>query len=61
MEQNIREYREKHPRCKYCKYERLVMGITSYSYYRCELKDKYIGSLKSDWKGIFCKWFKPKE
>lgn len=61
MEQNIKEYREKHPRCKYCKYERLVMGISPYSYYRCELKDKYISSLKSDWKGIFCKWFKPKE
>lgn len=61
----IVEYRKKHPRCKYCKFKRLVskglmIGIPEF--WVCDLKDKIIDDTFF-WtlKGCFCKWFEPEE
>lgn len=58
----ITEYRNKHPRCRYCKYSKYVTVPVvlwdSHDYYECVLKDKII---KYDFydsiAGMFCKYF----
>ena len=64
-------YRNKHPRCRYCKYLEItkekIPDIDSYGFwdgkyitikhYRCKLKDKDI-KLKNSFKGCFCDYFK---
>lgn len=62
----IVEYRKKHPRCRYCKFKKMIskglmIGIPEY--YVCNLKDKYLNDnfLFWDLKGCFCKWFEPEE
>ena len=64
-------YRNKHPRCRYCKYlettKERIPDVDSYGfwdggfitikYYRCKLKDKDI-KLKNSFKGCFCDYFK---
>lgn len=45
MDKEIIEYRQKHPKCKWCKYYQHhydEVGIDIYSYSTCELKDKII-------------------
>lgn len=44
MEYNIFTYRQKHPKCKYCKYLRLrgSHNICGIDYYLCIAKDKII-------------------
>lgn len=45
MEKEIIEYRQKHPKCKWCKYYKHhygEVGIDIYCYDTCELKDKII-------------------
>ena len=47
MDKEIREYRQKHPKCKWCKYYQRhydEVGVDIYSYSTCELKDKIINS-----------------
>lgn len=65
------EYREKHHRCRWCKYKYLLKNSPAYSGmpkpYICLVKDKIIlkDSLffvfKSRLEGCFCKVYKPKE
>ncbi len=58
----ITEYRNKHPRCRYCKYSKYVTVPVvlwdSHDYCECVLKDKII---KYDFydsiAGMFCKYF----
>lgn len=41
------QYRQHHPRCKYCKYKKLIqppLGICS-DYYKCLVKDKIISEV----------------
>lgn len=45
MDREIIEYRQKHPKCKWCKYYKHhcdEVGIDIYCYDACELKDKII-------------------
>ena len=45
MDREIIEYRQKHPKCKWCKYYKHhydEVGIDIYCYDTCELKDKII-------------------
>lgn len=67
----IIEYRNKHPRCRYCKYletiKEKIPDVDSYGFcdgryitikhYRCKLKDKDI-KLKNSFKGCLCNYFK---
>ena len=36
------EWREKHPRCNFCQYVRLISPICCADYYKCAVKDKII-------------------
>ena len=72
MDNKILEYRKRHPRCRYCKYNEIVdlsrLPIDSIDVYeKCALKDKYLYDACSNikrnyknYKGIFCKWFEVK-
>lgn len=64
MDEKIIEYRQNHPRCRYCKYKKreetckYMPGASVY--YVCCLKDKYLYediSFLIPYKGMFCKWF----
>ena len=64
-------YRNKHPRCRYCKYLEItkekIPDVDPYGFwygqyitvkrYRCKLKDKNI-KLNNSFKGCFCSYFK---
>lgn len=59
MDKEIIKYRQKHPRCRYCKYCEIIVppiALPMDSYYKCILKDKKVPLHK----GLFCKWFKIK-
>lgn len=58
MDNKIIEYRNKHPRCRYCKYfKRRITPVLS-DYCECVLKDKLVKEeYLLDIRGIFCKWF----
>ena len=60
---NVMEYRQTHPRCKYCKYKHYVSNpLCGTGIFRCELKDKALfDTLFWNIKGIFCKWYRAKE
>ncbi len=55
----IIEYRNKHPRCRYCKYSYLLNApkYLNIWIHKCDLKDEVIKFF--DWKycGCFCKYF----
>lgn len=60
MDTLIKEYRIKHKRCKWCKYEKLIVPpllVPCPSYQECILKDK----VTKDYKAIFCKYYRLKE
>lgn len=61
--ENLIKYREKHPRCKYCKYKRYVNNtLCGVSYVECILKDRLLNDIILwNLKGMFCRWYKPKE
>lgn len=64
MDIKIKEYRNKHHRCKYCKFLRYVHPPfdIACSYRKCCLKDKIIPDLFLwDYRGMFCKWFDLRE
>ncbi len=50
-------YRKKHPRCRYCKYYKIIEAPNK-TILRCNLKDIFIS--KVWFKGRFCKWYVPK-
>ena len=58
--EKIIDYRKKHKRCKWCKYEKFVYTdiVCCPSYYKCILKDKII---HSNLKAIFCSYYELKE
>lgn len=58
----ITEYRNKHPRCRYCKYSKYVtvpvLLWNSCDYHECVLKNKIIKHWFYDSiAGMFCKYF----
>ena len=69
--QKIVIYKNKHPRCRYCKYletiKEKIRDVDGYGFwygqyitikhYKCKLKDKDI-KLKNSFKGCFCDYFK---
>lgn len=65
MDKETKAYREKHPRCRYCYYSNLIskgLMIGVPEYWICDLKDKMLNdTFFWNWKGCFCKWFKPEE
>ena len=52
MDPVIREYREKHSRCSYCKY-RQVKEIAYHFYSTCLVKDKELSTFKEMYGGRF--------
>lgn len=61
MDREIIEYRQKHPKYKWCKYYKhhyYEVGVDIYSYNTCELKDKII-----NFENILrlCKYYQIKE
>lgn len=50
-------YRQTHPRCKYCKYFKII-EIPNKTILRCNLKEILIS--KVWFKGRFCRWYVPK-
>ena len=65
----VLSYRKKHPRCRYCKFKKIIVPDyfgRQYSYHKCILKDKVlieylICDFLSNIQGCFCRWFKTKE
>lgn len=62
MTDKIKEYRTKHPRCRYCRYKKIINGnpvwISSADWRKCSLKDKDInGLVYYNIAGCFCKYF----
>ena len=59
----IIEYRNNHPRCRYCKYSYLLNApkYLNIWIHKCDLKDEIIKFF--DWKycGWSCDYFEPKE
>ena len=56
------EWRNKHPRCRYCKYYDVWLPPTHGSVISCKAKDKYLREpIFLDNRGMFCKLFIPKE
>lgn len=60
----MNNYREKHPRCRYCKYKKgqtIYWYKGFYTFYYCDLKNKLLydenSSILRKVKGIFCKGF----
>lgn len=61
----VLEYRNRHPRCKYCKYFNIFSPKGLFSYIEipeCKLKDRYLHFYFSlrNFRGKFCKWFEVK-
>ena len=60
MDKDIRDYREKHPNCKWCKHCHYKNKL-EWFWQECELNEKW----KKEWlNGItarFCKYYKVKE
>lgn len=59
----ILEYRNRHPRCKYCKHFNISSPVVLFcGNPKCKLKDKYLRFYFSlrNFKGKFCKWFEIK-
>jgi len=65
MTEKVLKYRQKHKRCKYCKYLRIHSYRCSGSdYYCCEAKDKTINYLLPDMTTVprwFCQCYEVKE
>ena len=55
----IIEYRNKHPRCRYCKYSYLLNAPRHINIWihKCKLKDKAIYFFDYNFCGCFCKYF----
>lgn len=58
----VLKYREKHPRCRYCIFRKLIPDCFGgqYSYYKCILKDIVLRdyllcTFLSNMQGCFCK------
>ena len=57
------QYRQHHPRCRYCRYKKLIqppLGVCS-DYYKCLVKDKIISEVFWNWRGMLCLCYKPEE
>ena len=61
MDKEVKEYRRKHPKCKWCKWRAYrnvqYCAYSCYPFCECTLKEKI---LHGDWKARFCKWYKLK-
>jgi len=62
MNKIIKEYREKHPNCEWCKWYKYNFNmymLSMSSYEECQLKEKIIYCKKI--KAKFCKYYEVKE
>lgn len=62
MNKDILEYRQSHPKCKWCKwyhfYSKMIGGAQFMEYDECILKDKIIHFIHMP---TFCKYYQVKE
>lgn len=56
MDKNIKEYREKHPNCKWCKYHKYRYKC-EWDWEECILKDKWLNILFNKIRALFCKYY----
>lgn len=58
MDSTALNYRKKHPRCRYCKYNKIETDqLLLRDYRRCEVKDKRLSTTKAYYGGRFCSYF----
>ena len=58
MDSTVLNYRKKHPRCRYCKYNKIETDqLLLRDYRRCEVKDKMLSNMKAYSGGRFCSYF----
>lgn len=63
MNREQKRYRQKHPKCKWCKYYKhnyKEVGCQPFSWYNCELKDKPINENFNKIRAKFCKYYNVK-
>ena len=60
---NIMNYRQRHKRCRYCKYREYITKafLCSVSCNKCVLKDKYININIWPLRGCMCQWYRAKD
>lgn len=54
------QYRQKHKRCRYCRgfdTMNIPCGLTSRTFYKCVIKDKFINPKLLRFKGCLCKYY----
>lgn len=65
IDEKVLKYRNKHKKCKYCKYLRLIVPCVDIvpAYYKCVAKDKIIQDTLPDMTNIrrFCSCYEAKE
>lgn len=62
MDSIVSNYRKKHPRCRYCKYDRIETDPLLLRDFRiCKAKDKALSDMKAYYGGMFCSCFAPRE
>jgi hypothetical protein len=60
MEREVFEYRQTHPKCRYCKYLEHVVKLTlPVDYYNCKAKDVVINCISIP--RVFCSCYRVKE
>lgn len=58
MDSTVLNYRKKHPKCRYCKYNKIETDqLLLRDYRRCEVKDKMLSNMKAYYCGRFCSYF----
>lgn len=61
MDKNFIEYRQKHRRCRNCKYfTSRTYGLDERSFFICKLKNKFLKDrlFLDSVQGYFCHWYK---
>ena len=60
MDKDIKEYREKHPSCKWCKHHSYKNRM-EWFWEECELSEKSLNKIFNKIRAKFCKYYKVKE
>lgn len=58
---NITNYRQRHKRCRYCKYIAKALIWNFVSCNKCILKDKYINIDIWPLRGCMCQWYRTED
>ena len=59
MDSVVKDYRQKHKRCKFCKWYHYYFNILTSSFSKCMIKDKIIYHL--DYSRWYCKYYEADE